>query len=85
MQTVFRVYIFMWRRREIGSYLIVTRSTHISDSASNITTPSHKSDRSSGGWVTEKKTFPKNSQTALARGSSSASAMISEDRASLAY
>lgn len=41
-----------------------------------MTTPSHKSDRSSGGFVTEKKTALKNSQMALARGSSSASAMV---------
>jgi len=53
-----------------------TGTTYISESASNMTTPSHKSDRSSGGFVTEKKTALKNSQMALARGSSSASAMV---------
>ena len=46
-------------------------STYISDNASNNTTPSHKSDRSSGGLVTEKNTVPKNSQMALVRRSSS--------------
>jgi hypothetical protein len=51
-------------------------NTHISDNASYMTTPSHKSDRSSGWWETEKNTFPKNSQTAVVRGSSSESDMI---------
>ena len=49
--------------------------TYISDSASNMTTPSDKSDRSAGGFVTEKKTLPKNSHTARVRGSSSDSLM----------
>lgn len=53
-----------------------TEPTYISDSASNMTTPSLKSDRDSGGLVTEKKTALKNSQIALARGSSSDSAMM---------